>query len=59
VGGISPLGAKKLLPVFLDRTSASHPEVVINAGVRGTLVRLATTDLINATHAIIADIRIE
>ncbi|MEA3239386.1 MAG: aminoacyl-tRNA deacylase [Candidatus Bipolaricaulota bacterium] len=59
VGGISPLGTKRELPVFLDRTVASHTEVVINAGARGTLVRLATTDLIDATHAIIADIRVE
>ena len=59
VGGISPLGAKSLLPVFLDRTTASHSEVVINAGARGTLVRLATTDLVSATNASIADIRIE
>jgi len=59
VGGISPLGAKKLLPVFLDSTVASHTEVVINAGARGTLVRLATTDLINVTEATVADIRIE
>ena len=59
VGGISPLGAKNALPVFLDGTSASHTEVVINAGARGTLVRLATTDLISVTHASIADILIE
>jgi len=59
VGGISPLGAKKPLPVFLDRNVTSHTEVVINAGARGTLVRLETTDLISATHAIIADIRVK
>ena len=59
VGGISPLRAKNPLPVFLDCTAASHPEVVINAGARGTLLRLVTTDLVSVTHAIIADIRIE
>ncbi len=57
VGGISPLGAKKQLPVFLDRTIAAHPEVVINAGARGTLVRLALKDLIELTAATVADIR--
>jgi len=59
VGGISPLGARKDLPVFLDKAVTAHEEVVINAGARGTLVRLATTDLISITHAIIADIRID
>ena len=57
VGGISPLGAKNSLPVFLDRTTASHSEVVINAGARGTLVRLATTDLVSIIGARIVDIR--
>ena len=59
VGGISPLGAKKQLPVFLDRAAASHPELVINAGARGTLLKLRTADLITATDATIADIRID
>jgi Cys-tRNA(Pro)/Cys-tRNA(Cys) deacylase len=58
VGGISPLGAKRRLPVFLDRAAASHPELVINAGARGTLLKLKTADLITATDAAIADIRI-
>jgi len=57
VGGISPLGAKNPLPVFLDRTVASHPEVVINAGARGTMLRLATSDLVSVTKAQVVDIR--
>jgi prolyl-tRNA editing enzyme YbaK/EbsC (Cys-tRNA(Pro) deacylase) len=32
---------------------------VINAGARGTLVRLATSDLIAATGAEVADIRVD
>jgi len=59
VGGISPLGAKVNLPVFLDRAVAAHEEVVINAGARGTLLKLSTTDLIRVTQARIADIRID
>ena len=59
VGGISPLGAKKALPVFLDSAVAAHPKVVINAGARGTMLGLATTDLICVTKATLADIRID
>jgi len=59
VGGISPLGAKKELPLFLDVAIAAHEEAVINAGVRGTLLRLKTADLIAVTQATVADIRIE
>jgi len=59
VGGISPLGARQRLPVVLDEAVAGRPELVLNAGARGTLVQLATSDLVRATDAAIADIRIE
>ena len=57
VGGISPLGSRHELAVILDERTAVHPSLVINAGARGTLVRLATTDLIRVLNASIADIR--
>lgn len=57
VGGMSPLGSRQALPVFLDETTAACPRLVINAGARGTLVRLATPDLVALTGATIADIR--
>ena len=57
VGGISPLGARRLLPVLLDETTAHLPHLAINAGARGTLVRLATAHLIRFTDATIADVR--
>jgi Cys-tRNA(Pro)/Cys-tRNA(Cys) deacylase len=57
VGGISPFGARQVLPVVLDQTTAAHEELVINAGARGTLVRIATRDLVSVTEAIVADIR--
>lgn len=58
-GGISPFGSRRTLPVVLDETAARRPTLVINAGARGTLVRLATSDLIAATGASVADIRTE
>jgi Cys-tRNA(Pro)/Cys-tRNA(Cys) deacylase len=57
VGGISPLGSRDELPVILDKKTATHPSLVINAGARGTLVRLTTTDLIRILNASVADIR--
>lgn len=56
IGGISPLGARDTLPVFLDETASRHPSLILNAGGRGTLVRIATTDLIRATDATVADL---
>ena len=57
VGGISPLGSRRRLPVVLDEETAAHAHLVINAGARGTLVRLATADLIELTGATHADVR--
>jgi Cys-tRNA(Pro)/Cys-tRNA(Cys) deacylase len=57
VGGISPFGARQPLPVVLDQTTAAHDSLVINAGARGVLVRIATSDLIAVTRACVADIR--
>jgi len=59
IGGIGPFGLKQPLPVFLDEATSQHSEVVINAGARGTMIRLATGDLVRLTHAVVADIRIE
>jgi Cys-tRNA(Pro)/Cys-tRNA(Cys) deacylase len=59
VGGISPLGARQPLPILLDEAAARRPHLVINAGARGTLVRLATADLIAVTGAVLADVRVE
>jgi Cys-tRNA(Pro)/Cys-tRNA(Cys) deacylase len=57
VGGISPLGSRTALSVYLDEITSRHDHLIINAGGRGTLVRLSTSDLIKATGAIVADIR--
>jgi len=57
VGGISPLGSRRRLPVILDEQAAAHDSLVINAGARGTLVRLATRALIAAIGARPADVR--
>ena len=57
VGGISPLGSRQELPTLLDEAAAAHPSLVINAVARGTLVRLATLDLIRITGAQVSAIR--
>lgn len=59
IGGIGPFGPKRPLPVFLDEATAQHEEIVINAGARGMMIRLATNDLIRLTGARIVDIRVE
>lgn len=58
-GGISPFGSRHSLPVVLDEAASRRASLVINAGARGTLVRLATSDLIASTAALVADLRVD
>jgi len=46
VGGISPFGTKKLLPVYVEETILSLPRIFINAGRRGLLFEMSPTDLL-------------
>jgi len=45
VGGTSPFGTRKPLPVFIERSILELPVIYINGGRRGFLVRIATADL--------------
>jgi len=45
VGGISPLGHRKRLPVFLDESMQGRPAVMVSAGRRGLQLELAPSDL--------------
>ena len=45
VGGISPLGHRKRLPVFLDSSMRDRPTVLVSAGRRGLELELSPADL--------------
>ena len=45
VGGISPLGHRKRLPVFLDESMRELPAVMVSAGRRGLELELSPADL--------------
>jgi Cys-tRNA(Pro) deacylase len=46
VGGTSPFGTRKAMPVFMERSIAALPAIYINGGRRGLLLRISTTDLV-------------
>jgi Cys-tRNA(Pro)/Cys-tRNA(Cys) deacylase len=56
VGGISPIGQKTRHDTVLDETAELWDTVFVSGGRRGLDLELAPTDLIRATHAIVADI---
>ena len=48
VGGTSPFGTRKKMPVFLERTILDLPLIYINGGRRGFLVGIHPHDLLRA-----------
>lgn len=45
VGGTSPFGTRKAMPVYLEETILELPRIYINGGSRGFLVAIAPRDL--------------
>jgi Cys-tRNA(Pro) deacylase len=45
VGGTSPFGTRKALPVYAEKTMFDLPKIYINGGKRGFLVSLDPSDL--------------
>ncbi|MGE0862759.1 MAG: Cys-tRNA(Pro) deacylase [Vicinamibacterales bacterium] len=48
VGGTSPFGTRKQMPVYMERTIAALDRIYINGGRRGFLIALAPADLVRA-----------
>jgi Cys-tRNA(Pro) deacylase len=55
VGGTSPFGTRKPLPVYAERTLFDLPEVYINGGRRGLLVKIAPGVIERLLHPVRVD----
>jgi Cys-tRNA(Pro)/Cys-tRNA(Cys) deacylase len=56
VGGISPIGQTRRLPMVVDAGVHHHATVFVSAGQRGLQLEIAPDDLIMVTEATVADI---
>src|SRR4029077_8856964 len=52
VGGISPFGQKKRVPIAIDAAALGHASVFLNGGQRGLQVELDPNDAVKAAAAI-------
>ncbi|MFG1791474.1 Cys-tRNA(Pro) deacylase [Nocardia sp. NPDC049149] len=57
LGGISPLGQRKLLPTVVDDSALTWDRVLCSAGRRGLEIEVAPADLIRLTSAVTATVR--
>ena len=55
VGGTSPFGTRKKMPVYLERSIADLDRIYINGGARGFLVSLSASDLVRALSPTLVD----
>ena len=46
VGGTSPFGTKKVIPVYMEKSIADLPKIFINAGSRGLLAQMTPYELV-------------
>jgi len=56
VGGTSPFGTRKQMPVFLERTILELDRMYVNGGRRGFLVSLAPSELVRVLGATAVDV---
>lgn len=59
VGGTSPFGTRKPLPVYMERSIAALRAIYINGGRRGLLLKVSTQDLLRVTQAQLVDVALQ
>jgi Cys-tRNA(Pro) deacylase len=55
VGGTSPFGTRKALPLLVERSLLALPAIYVNGGRRGLLVRIAPAELGRVLGAVAVD----
>ena len=55
VGGTSPFGTRKALPVYMERSIVELDRIYINGGSRGFLVSLSPADLVGVLSPTLVD----
>ena len=59
VGGTSPFGARKRMPVFLERSILALPRIYINGGRRGYLVCISPSEIVRTLAPRLVEVALE
>lgn len=55
VGGTSPFGLRRALPIYMERSIGVLPRLYINGGARGFLVELSARDVVRVLRPELVD----
>lgn len=59
VGGTSPFGTRKVMPVYMERTILDLPRIYINGGKRGYLVGIDPAEAVRVLKPVLVSVGIE
>lgn len=59
IGGTSPFGTRKRMPIFLERSVLELPRIYINGGGRGFLLGMDPAELVRVLAPVLVDVGIE
>jgi Cys-tRNA(Pro)/Cys-tRNA(Cys) deacylase len=58
VGGISPLGQKRRVRVFIDAAAMAQPTIIFNGGRRGLQIEIAPAEFLKLLGASVVDLQV-
>jgi Cys-tRNA(Pro) deacylase len=59
IGGTSPFGTRKRMPVFLERSVLGLPRIYINGGKRGYLLGMDPAELVRVLSPVLVEVALE
>jgi Cys-tRNA(Pro) deacylase len=59
VGGTSPFGLKRQMPIYMERTIAELPTIYINGGARGFLVSIDPAEAVRVLKPTLVDVAVD
>lgn len=58
IGGTSPFGTRRVMPVYLEKTVLDLPQIYINGGRRGYLLGIAPSEVVRVLTPVVVEVGI-